>query len=67
MPAFPGVVGITTRVSPNVLDTVESKDGRVMGHEVTEISGDGKVMTRTTVGVGEDRSKVNERWVYTKQ
>jgi hypothetical protein len=67
MPAFPGVVGTTTRVNPNVLDTAESKDGRVIGHERTEISGDGKVMTRTIVGVGEDRSKVNERWVYTKQ
>ena len=47
----PGVAVITKWLGPDVLETVATKDGKVVGQGTYEVSGDGKTLTARIKGI----------------
>jgi len=50
IPGAPGLVEVSRWISPRVLDTVATKDGKVAGHSSYEVSDDGKTLTAKISG-----------------
>jgi len=50
IPGAPGLVEVSRWISPRVLDTVATKDGKVVGHSSYEVSDDGKTLTAKLSG-----------------
>jgi hypothetical protein len=50
IPGAPGLVEMSRWISPRVLDTVATKDGKVVGHSSYEVSDDGKTLTARISG-----------------
>lgn len=50
-PQAPGVVALTKWVGTHVLTTEARKDGRSVGSATYEVSGDGRSLTATVVGI----------------
>ena len=50
IPGAPGLIEVSRWVGPRVLDTVASKDGKVVGHTSYEVSDDGKTLTAKISG-----------------
>lgn len=50
IPGAPGLVEMSRWISPRVLDTVATKDKKVVGHSSYEVSDDGKTLTARISG-----------------
>jgi hypothetical protein len=50
IPGAPGLVEVSRWVGPRILETVASKDGKVVGHGSYEVSEDGKTLTAKISG-----------------
>ena len=61
------ILGQNDRISANKYEVARKKGGKIVLSSINVVSKDGKTMTITTKGVGEDGRPINNVRVYEKQ